>query len=93
MVWVKIPTDFREQHALPWAAGSHTPKASDFQFQYTTILGDIEGVSYNLDKTSEGGMVFFPAKLKHTVFPFYNCDEERVSISGNILLDNSISNL
>tara|TARA_B100000519_G_scaffold120473_1_gene103987 strand:- start:501 stop:641 length:141 start_codon:yes stop_codon:yes gene_type:complete len=32
----------------------------------------------------EGTMLFFPARLKHTVYPFYNCKEERVSISGNI---------
>ena len=32
-------------------------------------------------------MLFFPAKLMHTVYPFYDCDEERISISGNIKLD------
>ena len=32
----------------------------------------------------EGTMIFFPAKLKHTVYPFYDCKEERISISGNI---------
>ena len=89
VVWVKIPTDFREQHALPWAAGSHTPKASDFEFQYTTMLGEITGSNCALDKKSEGQMLFFPAKLMHQVFPFYNCDEERISISGNIIFDSS----
>jgi hypothetical protein len=87
VVWVKIPTDFREQHALPFSANSHTPRASDFEFQYTTMLGDIVGSFYNLDKTSEGSMLFFPSKLMHSVFPFYECDEERVSISGNIHFD------
>ena len=32
----------------------------------------------------EGKMVFFPSALNHQVFPFYESDEERVSISGNI---------
>ena len=32
-------------------------------------------------------MLFFPAKLMHTVYPFYNCDKERISISGNINFD------
>ena len=84
VVWVKIPTDFREQHALPFSASSNMPKASDFEFQYTTMLGDITGSNYVLDKKSEGQMLFFPAKLLHSVFPFYECDKERVSISGNI---------
>ncbi len=87
VIWVKIPTDWREQHALPISANSNDPKASDFEFRYTSILGDIEGYSYFLDKESEGNMLFFPAKLMHTVYPFYNCDKERVSISGNISFD------
>ena len=40
-----------------------------------------------IDKEVEGGMLFFPAKLQHTVYPFYNCDKERISISGNILFN------
>ena len=84
VIWVKIPTDFREQHALPFSANSNMPKASDFEFQYTTMLGDITGSNYALDKNSEGQMLFFPAKLLHSVYPFYECDKERISISGNI---------
>ena len=84
VVWVKIPTDWREQHALPISTNSNKPCASDFEFHYTSMLGDIGKHSYPLDKTSEGQMLFFPAKLMHLVYPFYNCDKERVSISGNI---------
>ncbi len=87
VIWVKIPTDFREQHALPFSASSNMPKASDFEFRYTSMLGDIAYHSYFLDKTSEGCMLFFPAKLMHTVYPFYNSDKERISISGNIYYD------
>ena len=32
-------------------------------------------------------MLFFPSKLNHQVYPFLNCEEERISISGNILLN------
>jgi len=35
----------------------------------------------------EGTMLFFPAKLNHIVYPFYDCEEDRVSISGNIQID------
>ena len=89
VIWVKIPTDWKEQHALPFSANSNLPCASDFEFQYTNMMGDIGHYGYPLDKTSEGRMLLFPAKLMHTVYPFYNCDKERVSISGNILFDNS----
>ena len=87
VIWVKIPTDWREQHALPFIAKSNSPCASDFEFHYTTMLGEIGRHTYCLDKKSEGFMLFFPASLKHTVYPFYNCDKERISISGNILFD------
>ena len=87
VIWVKIPTDWKEQHALPISANSNSPRASDFEFWYNTILGELLYYKYFLDKESEGNMLFFPAKLNHLVHPFYNCDKERVSISGNILFD------
>ena len=88
VIWVKIPTDWREQHALPISANSTVPCASDFGFLYTSMMGDIQYYSYPLDKESEGHMLFFPSKLMHGVYPFYNCDEERISISGNIYYEN-----
>jgi len=88
VVWVKIPTDWTEQHALPISANSTVPCASDFGFLYTSMMGDMQYYSYPLDKESEGHMLFFPSKLMHGVYPFYNCDEERISISGNIYYEN-----
>ena len=93
VIWVKIPTDWKEQLALPISANSNSPNASNFTFQYTTMLGDIGYYTYNLDKKSEGGMLFFPAKLMHTVYPFYNENEERRSISFNALIDEEIYNV
>ena len=43
--------------------------------------------NYELGKNYEGKMLFFPSKLRHEVFPFYNCEEDRISISGNIFID------
>jgi hypothetical protein len=90
VIWVNIPTDWREQRALPISANSNLPKASNFEFQYISMLGDIAYYEYLLDKKSEGNMLFFPSKLMHEVHPFYNCDKERVSISGNIKFDTSV---
>ena len=36
-------------------------------------------------------MLFFPAQLEHTVYPFYDCDEDRISVAGNIMPDTSKS--
>ena len=32
----------------------------------------------------EGFMCLFPATTIHQVFPFYNCEDDRISISGNL---------
>ena len=89
VIWVKIPTDWKEQHALPISANSNTPCASSFHFLHSSMMGQVKNTWYHLDKESEGKMLFFPAKLNHQVMPFYNCDEERISISGNIRIDTS----
>ena len=46
---------------------------------------------YQLTKKDEGTMLFFPSKLLHAVYRYYNCEEERVSISGNVWLNTDIS--
>ena len=47
------------------------------------------GKSYHLSPKDEGIMLFFPSTLYHMVHPFYDCDEERISVSGNIRIDTS----
>ena len=84
VIFVKIPTDWREQHDLPMSKESNEPMASDFSFVYTNMLGRTKTTLIPLDPTSNGRMLFFPAGLHHTVYPFYNCEEERITISGNI---------
>ena len=87
VIWVKIPTDWREQHTLPFLVNADSAIASDFGFAYTTMLGQLKHITYCLDKKSEGTMLMFPSRMMHAVYPFYECDEERISISGNIKLD------
>jgi hypothetical protein len=84
VLFMKIPYDWREQHKLPFVSGSNTPSASNFEFVYTDIFGKIDTYPYKLDSSWEGTMLFFPSEMKHMVYPFYNCEEERVTISGNI---------
>ena len=85
VIWMKIPTDWKEQHKLPFAKNSNGPVASDFQFTYTDILGHVQDYSIPMDSDKEGVILLFPSRLRHQVYPFYNCDKERISISGNII--------
>ena len=87
VIFMKIPTDWREQHEIPFVKESTRPSASDFEFVYTDCMGNIRSYSYFLDSSVEGSMLFFPAEMNHQVYPFYNCEEERITISGNIVYD------
>ena len=87
VVWLKIPTHWKDQHELPIAKTSNTPMASDFQLLFTDILGSINGFSVPMSSDMEGQMCVFPSSLIHQVYPFYECDEDRISISGNLYFD------
>ena len=83
VVFMKIPTHWKEQHELPWLKGVMHPCASDFQF---LMVEDKKMHIQNipLSPEDEGRILFFPAWLYHQVFPFYGTEEERITISGNI---------
>jgi len=82
VIWLKIPVEHEEQNK---DNTSNMKLRSAFQFTYTDILGSLKDYTYQLDKSWEGTMLFFPSKLHHQVYPFYNCDDYRITVSGNIL--------
>ena len=87
VVFMKIPTYWKEQHALSFSANSAMPLASDFVFMWSEKGTDIISKhNFPLNPEDEGRMLFFPASLQHEVFPFYGTEEERITISGNIRL-------
>ena len=87
VIWMQIPTKHLEQNKNPIALNSNSPKISSFEINYLNILGKIESYTYEMNPEIEGIMLFFPSEMKHQVYPFYNCDEDRISISGNIFID------
>ena len=85
VIWMKIPTEYEDQKELPFAKNSGDKNMiSNFVFTYTDILGNLNNFAYEMNKTREGTLLFFPSRLNHQVFPFYNCESERISISGNL---------
>ncbi len=85
VIWMQIPTSYEEQKKLPICAESNAHGSiSNFGFHYTNSLGMVSQFFYNMEKEAEGYMVMFPSQMKHEVFPFYENDGERISISGNI---------
>ena len=88
VIWLKIPTDYEEQNKDNTA---NFKLNGVFEIQYLNILGESCMYRYQLTKKDEGTMLFFPSRLLHAVYPYYNCEEERVSISGNVWLNTDIS--
>lgn len=85
VIWMKIPTEFEDQAKLPIAANSNAnDKISNFSFTYIDTLGKVMEYVIKMNKVQEGTMAFFPARLKHSVYPFFNCDEPRISVAGNV---------
>ena len=88
VIWMQIPTSYAEQKKLDICANSNADNhISNFAFSYTNTLGKISNFAYNMEKEAEGYMVMFPSSMLHQVFPFYDNDGERISISGNINID------
>ena len=87
VIWMKIPTHYKDQQRLPISSNSNNDSVSNFEFVYTDICGKIMNWDYEMCPELEGTLVFFPSDLNHQVYPFYNCSEERISISGNIMLN------
>jgi hypothetical protein len=57
-----------------------------FEFVHVDSFGKLQNTRLPVDKTWEGKIAVFPAELNHQVYPFYNTDELRISISGNVRL-------
>ena len=89
VIWMKIPYDSSKQNQKDIARNSNSPMIGNFEFLFSDTLGKYRDHTYRLSPHYEGTMLFFPAELNHQVYPFYDCDEDRISVSGNIRLDTS----
>lgn len=86
VTWLKIPYDLQTE----WEQGPGRYRDaqinSAFQFVYVGNLGQTATKTINVDKSFEGKIMIFPAKLMHTVYPFYTSDDFRISVAGNVML-------
>ena len=87
VIWLKIPYNSKKQNQKDIARNSNAPLIGDFQFVYEDMLGKTSTHTYRMNPDLEETLVFFPAQLDHIVYPFFDCDEERISVSGNIGID------
>lgn len=85
-IWMHNPVDYFPQAFQKNSDGASTSFNNSFCFQYNNMLGQQATTMYPMDKELEGWMVFFPSLLQHCVYPFYQSDKQRISISGNVFL-------
>ena len=90
VIWMKIPTSSQEQHNIQKCKNSANPAASDFQLMYNDITGSQRGYTIEMDQSMNVNMLLFPSTMLHQVYPFYDCEDERVSISGNLYYNGEI---
>jgi hypothetical protein len=87
VIWIKIPFLMEEELKNSPGAESNTNIPGCFNFHYTDILGDLMHCPIYADKKMENHLLMFPAKLNHSVSPFYTSDEYRISVAGNFVVD------
>tara|TARA_Y100000768_G_C23772868_1_gene584169 strand:+ start:61 stop:705 length:645 start_codon:yes stop_codon:yes gene_type:complete len=85
VIWLKIPTNYKEQSNKSIAKNSSNPDViSNFSLSYTDVFGKIRELLFGMDKNREGQILFFPSQINHSVYPFYDEGDARISVSGNI---------
>jgi hypothetical protein len=83
VLWVDIPYSIEDEKNNPNNKDCKSPLAGCFQFIYTNINNKPCQLSIPADKKYNNGLLVFPAKLQHAVYPFYTSDKYRISVAGN----------
>lgn len=85
VIWHTIPYTIAEEDSYQESRSiarfkNHSGK---FHFVYNSI-STVSIKEIPADKSWEGRIMIFPAKLQHMVYPFYSSNQHRISISGNV---------
>lgn len=83
VVWTQVPYSFDEQLGMQ-AYSASKDRVGKFEFVFSNSLGAIRTLDLPVDKSFEGRICVFPAKMYHQVYPFYQSDDFRITVSGNI---------
>lgn len=86
VIWMKIPYDLEQEK--DFFGKARRKMTSMFGFITTDILGRSHINPIPVDKDYEGVVCLFPSSLVHYVNPFFTSDDQRISVSGNVLICN-----
>ena len=88
VIFYDIPTHWSEQYSNGMdrsgeSAGLKSTTA-DFSFEYVNGFGEHRMHQISMSPKMNGTLLFFDGRINHHVNPFYDCDEDRITISGNV---------
>ena len=91
VIWMDTPYNIEDEFNYESTKDAESKLAGCFSFQYTNTLGEITTHPIPVDRSFNGRMALFPAKMKHQVYPFNTSDDYRISVSGNFYFtDNKV---
>tara|TARA_R100000657_G_C4649122_1_gene93751 strand:- start:244 stop:849 length:606 start_codon:yes stop_codon:yes gene_type:complete len=87
VIFIKIPYDCEDYKKKFPKMQPSDMKAGMLSFQHIDPWSNrIEAIDISLNPTYEGGIYFFKAKHLHQVYPFYDTNKYRITVSGNLHL-------
>ncbi len=87
VLWLQVPYYIEDEIEMYPEISPDKAAGGKFAFHYTDTIGTVSTFFLPADKRFEGFLVVFPSQLRHSVFPFFSSDEERISIAGNFLFE------
>ena len=86
IIFLEIPYKLKDEDEVFPKNTYNTPETPRLNFVTVDPMGGVFANKVNVDKSFEGKMLMFPAKLPHLVYPFYTSNKYRITVSGNIKL-------
>jgi len=86
VIWIQIPFLMKDELAKSPGAESNTNIPGCFNFHFMNSLGELRNSAIHADKSMENTLLIFPAKMVHSVSPFFTSDEYRISVAGNFVV-------
>ena len=85
VIFIKIPYNCEDYKKKFSKMKPDEVKAGMLSFQHIdSWTGRIEAIDISLNPEYEGGIYYFKSKHQHQVYPFYDTDEYRITVSGNL---------
>jgi len=91
VIWMDTPYNIEDEFNYESTKDAESKVAGHFCFLYNNALGEINTHPIPVDRSFNGRIALFPAKMKHQVYPFNTSDDYRISVSGNFFFrDNKV---